>query len=323
MSVDTAVAQSYKSRRGGLIFFGLVELAMGALCLLIVAGTIVSLLFRPPARAGMPPVSQMMVSVSLYLIGGVLLVTLGVGSMLARRWARDLSLVVSWMWLLVGLSTTAFMVFLMPRFLSAMASSPPETRTWVVTCIAILSGIFGILIPLIMILFYRSPNVRATCVALDPHPRWTERVPLPLLGLSLWIAFSGICMTTMSAYAVLPLGRQIIAGPVAIITYCAIGILLLYVSWGLFKRSLAAWWIGVAYGVLTAAYCAIVFPQLDVNAMMKAMKMPATPGMPDFTTMYRNPLFLMILGFFWLFYLGYFLFVRRYFSTDRQASPVT
>jgi hypothetical protein len=210
-------------------------------------------------------------------------------------------------------------MFMVPRILRTMPSAPVEAGTIMLTCMAIVFGIFGIVVPLAMILFYRSPHVRETCVALDPHPRWTERSPLPLLGLSLWLAFSAVCMIGMSSYAVLPLGRQIITGPIAVMTYCAIGLLLLYVSWGVFARSLLAWWVGMAYGVLIAVYCVVIFPHLDFDAVVRAMRMPKTPTMPDLSNIYRSPWFLGWLGVFWVLYFGYFLFVLRYLKPAAKA----
>ena len=120
-------------------------------------------------------------------------------------------------------------------------------------------------------------------------------------------------MLTMSVYAVLPLGRQIITGPLAVLAYCALGLFMLYVSWGLYTRRRVAWWLGIAYGALTAIYCVVVFPRLDYDQLASAMHMPKTPGMPDLADIYRNPWFLAYLGFFWLLYFGYFGFVNRYF----------
>jgi hypothetical protein len=166
-------APPYKDRRAGLIFFGLVELLIGIVCLLLVGLSVMGfLLGRTQAGSGAPALQagQIFPAVAVYLLGGSLLITLGVGSMVTRRWARDLSLVVAWMWLMLGVASTAALVFVMPRI------------------------------------------------------------------VSLWVAVSAAAMTTMSAYAVLPLGGQIVTGPIAVMTYCAIGILLLYVSWGLFRH---------------------------------------------------------------------------------------
>jgi hypothetical protein len=314
--VTDTEAAPYKNRRGGLIFFGLVEMAIGGLCLLLVAFMIFGVFVAANTpRAGVPDLQfrQMFTSLSVYLLGGVLMVTLGVGSVLARRWARDLSLIVAWIWMVVGVFTAATMIVLVPRFMPRMPADQAQTSTIVLTCLTIVFAFFGVVVPLALILFYRSPNVRATCVALDPHPRWTERVPLPLLALALWTLSGAVALMTMSAYAVLPLGRQIITGPLAILAYCALGLFMLYMSWGLYTRSRVAWWLGIAYGALTAIYCVVVFPRIDYDKMISAMHIPRTPGMPDLGDIYRSPWFLAYLAFFFLLYFGYFAFVYRYF----------
>jgi hypothetical protein len=311
-------ASQYKNRRGGLIFFGLVELAIGVLCFLFVALMSASF-FLASSKTPALPARQMIPTVLLYFIGGALLATLGIGSMMARRWARDLSLVVAWFWLIVGGSTMVTMIFMVPRLMPTMPQGQEGVRTAVVTCMAVFAGLFGVLVPAAMILFYRSPHVRATTLALDPHPRWTERVPLPLLGLSLWQLLGAVSIASMAGYAVFPLGSQMLTGPLALLVYCAIGALLLYVSWGLYMRSLAAWWTGIAYGVLIAIYAVVVFPRINYEQLVEAMGMPKTPGMPDLVGIYRSPWFLGFLGFFSLVYFGWFFFVRRYFP--RGAGP--
>jgi hypothetical protein len=317
-------AVPYKSRRGALIFFGLVELAFGVLCLLFLALSIFGFFVAAnTSTPGMPVLQfrQMAMSLSMYLFGGVLLVILGIGSILARRWARDLSLIVAWMWIILGVMTAAAMIVMLPRFMPQMPADQAQTGTIVMTCLTIFFAFFGVVVPLALILFYRSPNVRATCIALDPHPRWTERVPLPLLALALWTLFGGVTMMAMSSYAVLPLGRQIITGPLAVLAYFALGLFMLYLSWGLYTRTRVAWWLGIAYGALTAIYCVVVFPHLDYDKLATVMHMPRTPGMPDLAEIYRNPWFLAYLGFFWLLYFGYFAFAYRYFREETNAAP--
>ncbi|HEX7421889.1 MAG TPA: hypothetical protein VF505_18535, partial [Thermoanaerobaculia bacterium] len=294
-------------------------LAVGVLCFLFVA--LMSFgFFVASSRTPALPFRQMIVSALMYLAGGFLLTTLGIGSMMARRWARDLSLLVAWFWLLIGGGTTLTMIFMVPRLMPKMPGQD-GVSTFVMTCMMVFAGLFGVVVPAGMILFYRSPHVRATCLALDPHPRWTERVPLPLLGLSLWQLFGAVSIMSMSGYAVLPLGRQIVTGPLAILVFCTIGALLLYVSWGLYLRRLAAWWAGIAYGVLIAIYCVVVFPRINYEQMIEAMGMPKTPNMPDLDAIYRSPWFFAFLACFWLLYFGYFLFVLRYFPRERPVFP--
>ena len=291
-----------------MIFFGLLQLGLGLLSLLLFGFMVVTFTVIANAhQPGMPAVQPraMIFSGAIYVVFGALLVTLGIGSMLARRWARDLSLLVSIAWLILGTFTTLFMAAVMPRFM------PQTAPTFVVTCMIVMFAIFGIAIPLSLVLFYRSPNVHATCLALDPVPRWTETVPLPLLGLALWTAFHGVAMLGTSAYAVLPLANDVLTGAPAVAIFVALGAVLLYVAWGLYRRSMVAWWIGIAYGVLVLAYSAIVFPRVDYNKVFAAMHVPKTPGMPDFTGFYSNPVLLALIGLFYLVYFGYFVYVRK------------
>ena len=310
-----------------MIFFGIVEFGIGALCiLLLVFGIFGFVAASHTNQPGMPVLrpSQMAASLSIYLIAGVMLLTLGVGSMLARRWARDLSLIASWMWLILGISTAATMIWILPRF---MAQSPPDQTGSVgvvMTCMAIAAGLLGIVVPAALILFYRSPHVRATCIALDPHARWTERVALPLLALSLWMAAAGVMLASMSFYAVLPLGATILTGPVAIAVYIALGIINLYVAWGLYRQSRAAWFTGIAYTIVTAIYAAVVFPRIDYDKLSEAMNFPRTRVVSDFTGIYRSPVFAGYLAVFWVLILGYFVYVYRYLSRrDEPAASLT
>jgi hypothetical protein len=311
----------YRNRRGGLIFFGLLELALGGLALLMALLVAITTAFATAPNAPRMPASQMLVSSSTYILGGVILACLGVGSMMQRRWARDLSLIVGWMWLLVGGCATIGIMIIIPQFMPVTPQMPASARIFAMTCMAVFGGIFGIAVPLALVLFYRSPHVRATCIAADPVPRWTERIPLPLLALSLWLAFAAVTMGMTSVYGVLPLPGTILTGLPAVSVYLAIAILLAYVAWGLYQRRVVAWWIGLAYGIATAIYCVAVFPGIDTAAMMRAMRMPQTPGMPDLGSIYRSPWFYGSLAVIWVAYVGYFLFVRRYLDDRRAAVP--
>jgi len=89
----------YKDRRTGLLLFGilwiLIGLAQGGMSLLLVGGTIAGSPGALPMRMAAP-------MALMYLGIGTGFVLLGVGSMMPRRWARALILVLSWMWLITG-----------------------------------------------------------------------------------------------------------------------------------------------------------------------------------------------------------------------------
>ena len=108
MNVDSQSADSprFKDRSIGLIIFGALQIVMGCGCALLIPFMLLSLLVAPPAAAPMnaaPMNMQMMLpAVGFYGLAAVVLVSLGVGSIRARRWARALTLVLAWMWLVMG-----------------------------------------------------------------------------------------------------------------------------------------------------------------------------------------------------------------------------
>jgi len=52
----------------------------------------------------------------LYVVAAAVLISLGYGSYLARRWARALILVLSWIWLVSGIGGIVFWALFMPQF---------------------------------------------------------------------------------------------------------------------------------------------------------------------------------------------------------------
>src|SRR5438128_2485210 len=95
----------YKDRQTGLALFGilwiLVGLLLGGMSLLMVVGSLAAPAGGPGAPGALP--MRMMVPLMLiYLAIGACFITLGIGSMMSRRWARPLILVLSWMWLITG-----------------------------------------------------------------------------------------------------------------------------------------------------------------------------------------------------------------------------
>ena len=92
---------AYKNRRTGLVVFGIALIALGALCLLFVPLMALGH-FMAAKTTGQSNLRMVLPSILMYAGLGVLLVTLGIGSIKCRRWARALTLVLSWACLVVG-----------------------------------------------------------------------------------------------------------------------------------------------------------------------------------------------------------------------------
>ena len=188
----------YKDRSTGLIVFGIIEILGGFLCALGIPFMLLSLALGRRAGGAMPVGSIVMIVVT-YAALAAILITLGIGSTMAKRWAGALNLILSWIWVILGIMVTVIIIAVMPSaFLTAMrtaaqrdpnaGSAPPGLMAVILTFMIVMMAIFLVVVPLVFLLFYRSRNVAETVRHRDPVERWTDRVPLPVLAFSLMAA---------------------------------------------------------------------------------------------------------------------------------------
>ena len=82
------------------------------------------------ASTGVPTNARLMLpNVVLYTVLVVGMFALGIGSIRARRWARALTLVLAWMWLVLGVTTMVMMSVWMPRMLR-LAGEQEQIAPW-------------------------------------------------------------------------------------------------------------------------------------------------------------------------------------------------
>jgi hypothetical protein len=177
---------AFKDRKTGLVVFGFFTAIMGGFCALFVP-----LLFfgqSMSAQAGAHSNLSILPAVVMYAFLAIVLIWLGIGSMLARRWARALLLIFSWSWLVIGVISMAAAGFVLPKIMETINAAqgmgrprPPAALLMVIPMVTI--GIVYVVLPAIWVLFYRSRHVKATCEAYDQVVRWTDRAPLPVLAV--------------------------------------------------------------------------------------------------------------------------------------------
>lgn len=305
---------AYRDRSTRLFVTGLFLVVLGCCSILLGAFSAVTLLFLPDVpEAPQYGASQMVQGLLLYAGLGTVLIVLGVGSIRARRWVRPLVLILGWSWLAMGILAALLGAFMMPRVLDTLAVDDPALPWVVAGCMGTAFGLLGILAPAILLLLYSKRDVAATLDARDPREVWTDKIPTPLLGLVLWLAYGAVAMAASSLYAVFPLGRTIVTGAPAVAVYLALAALWGYLAIQLARRDRTAWWVAVAAVVALAAWGATVLPRTDWAELLRLMGTPVDqPGMPDVAAMYQSPWFLAWMGLIWAGTLAYLLFVRRY-----------
>jgi len=324
--IETAPPPVFKDRSAGLIVFGILTLLLGCLAGLSVPLMVFGQMMAAKVPNAPPANHAAIVQVTgIYGTLAVALIWLGIGSIGARRWARDLLLIFSWSWLIIGIVLTALMPFVMGK---VMASIPPKTGqptmppaaiTGMIIGMTVFFAIFFVLVPAVWTYFYNSRHVKATCAARNPVPCWTDACPLPVLGFSLWtwLAAPMMLVLLLAGHPVMPFFGVFITG-----LPCALFCVIVAAVWGcagwwLYRLDIRGWWlilvamvVFMASGVLTYAHHDIIemyqlqgLSQVQIDQIQK-MGLFTGNDMGWFTVLCSLP------------FLGYLVFIKKYFRKE-------
>jgi hypothetical protein len=319
---------AFRDLKAGLVGFGILQIIFGAFCALMapfMALTMAasSVMGEAAAASGNP---RMMIPAALMYVGfAVWFITMGVGSVKARRWARALILVSSWIWLISGLMAIVYMVVLMPGLFTGMAQDeqiPSGVATMVTILMSSIMALLYVVVPTAHVVFYGLKDTKATCEARDPQPRWTDRCPLPVLALSLMFAVGGFFMLWMPLYgSMFPLFGRLVTGIPAAATTLGIAILLLVLAWGTYRLHAAAWWASLALMVVGGTSGVMTFWRVSLLEIYEQMDFPADQiqrmqqiGLPEPSQM------ALWTGVWVVVFVAYVLFVRKYFATHEPPA---
>ena len=301
-----------RDRSAGLIVFGAFQVLLGLCAVCLVLG--MAAVTEMQSRSGAPPIppASAVANIVIYSLLACYFFTVGVGSIRKRRWARALSLVVSSMWLAVGIVAVGVVTTLLPKL---TAIFPPSQTTWMVTMMFVVLGIVYILLPLVLVLFYRSPHVRATCEMRDPGSRWTDRVPLPILALVIAMALAAMSVVISLSYGMVPLFGVIVTGAPAVIVLLAFAGLCAFLAVQLFRMKRSAWWTSVFFVVFGVVNAVVTFARVDLEKLYEQMGI-MTPQLRamHLVDLYRDPMLWIFIGVSWTAALGYLIWTRRFFD---------
>jgi len=322
---------SYEDRSTGLIVFGIIQIILGALAALMVPFMLLALALARKTTGISAPFGTLVLGALTYGTMAALLVTLGIGSIQARRWAHALTLVLSWIWLISGFLITIFITAFLPagfaqgvRQAAAMnPNAPPmpaRAMAIILTVMIVFFAVFLIVLPLAFVLFYNTRSVEETCKHKDPVKRWTDRCPLPVLAATLVFAgasayYLGMSFTT----PVIPFfGKYLsgLPGAAACLTMALMDMLLAY---SFFRLYLAGWWLALATVTARIISFIVTLRHANMSEMYSRMgwnssqlqMMNANPAYRSGVVLYSSVGTLVI-------FLGYLVWIRRYFLQPNQ-----
>ncbi|MDD5454158.1 MAG: hypothetical protein PHW62_01480 [Candidatus Ratteibacteria bacterium] len=316
----------FQDRKGGLIAFGVLQIILGSFCFLMVPLMLIGMLAlsvsgRPDAVPVNPQV--MVQGVFFYLLLAVWFVWMGIGSIKARRWARALVLVSSWLWFVFGVMGFIFWIIFMPNMYSQMAvngqmPSNVITITKIVTIIFMI--VFYIVVPGIAILFYGSKNVKATCESRNPVPSWTDKCPLPVLGLSFLYAIGVISVIPMASYNfVMPFFGSLLSGAAGALAIFCVVLILGYLAFGTYKLHMKAWWAAVLLMLLGTISTIMTFSKISLLEFYQKMNFPEQQlKLIQQMGITRNSNIIWQSVFWTVIFFGYLLYVRKFFVKNSK-----
>jgi hypothetical protein len=279
-----------KDRKTLLLILGIIEILGAAFFLLMGLMNFINMANMPVEVALPAKLTWMSCLNMVWLAGGML--WLGYGTLTAKRWAPPVCRALCLMTCAIGL-LSFFMVFGILDFKSMMLESMKNTGQQMpdnfieimIVVMALVMGIFYVILPAIWFFLNRGPNINRTCEEADPNPRWTDGLPLSLISMNL------ICLGYIAALLyvpfyqfALPFFGHLLTGWKGALAHLFAATLIWTCAKGIRQRKIWGWGgllaIGITYGyssVLTFSsggleeiYRAMGYPE-DLTKMSLAM----------------------------------------------------
>jgi hypothetical protein len=326
-NATTQVSSQYKDRSTGLMIFGVIQIILGLLAALFVPlmalGAFMSRL--TPGAGKMHP-GQFIGVVCVYGAIAVVFLCLGIGSVQMKRWARALTLVTSWYWLIAGALMTVLLTAVLPVMVQSMlrvqqsATAPGmDTSTGVIaiilTLVIVFAAFFLIVVPIAFVVFYSRNDVAETCRYRDPFERWTDRTPLPVLGASVVLAMQA--MSSLVAGVTTPMfpffGRYLF-GVAAFTCFMLVTVLDAYFAVAIFRLRSAGWWLAIVAIPIRLISMALTFWRADLAEAYSKMglsgqQLNSNPILRNHVILWWSLLSVVI------FY-GYLIWLKQYFKAQ-------
>jgi len=318
-------ASEFNDRSFGLIVFGVVSILIGVFCALLVPLMFLSVaLSKTVAGSGVDSRSAWSAS-ALYGVMAVAFVWLGIGSIRARRWACELLLSLSWIWLLTGICSVIIGVLAIPaviRQFGAESALPPEMALLVLVVTFGVISLLYIVLPGLFVLFYRSPHVAATCGARHPDPQWIDGCPRRLLTLMVVWVLLAVSALLMPAYNFFfPFFGIVLTGAAGAVLWGLVLALCVALAVGTCRRASWAWWGGVVFTLGSTFSSILVVLRFDLTQIMALMNLPEGQiAMMDSFSMIEGWVVALGTFFAWGTFLVYLMTLRRYFAEAPSAA---
>lgn len=211
-------------------------------------------------------------NISYYIITALLLPT-GYATIRHRRWALPLSRLILWLWLGGGTIILLNLAVLTPAILQIdLARNVLLFRLGIVSALVI-GGL--IILPLLLLRFYRWSTITQAFTHDDAPPTWIERRPLPQLILFVLLIAVIIALHLAQFFqAMFPVFGRLVLGRAGAYLISVNVVLLGGLIWGVAKQQMWAWWGLLIYFSLFTTSTLLTFSRLTITDIITRMDLP-------------------------------------------------
>ena len=213
-----------------------------------------------------------------YYIIAALLIPLGYGHLLRRRWARTLFVTLIWCWLVLGapLGLVFLFTLLSVKDLSLAAALAATVAV----------GLSYAVAPWLLLRMYNSRDIRHTFENADSSEYWIDNTPIPILILAcLFVLYAIFLHIPILFNGLFPLFGAWLSGLEGTIALDITILLMAGLAWGTARQKWWAWWGGLVYlGALTASGLTTLLSSSYAEILsaldLPALEMDMLDGMP-------------------------------------------
>lgn len=306
---------AYKDQSVWLTIFGVLTILLGGVCLLFIPLMIFATM-SAHTEGGVP---RLLPTIGMYGAAGIGLIGCGIGSILARRWARALLLIFSWSWLAMGTVAILSMAILFPFLIHDRIRHPNGLSHGEYIAFAVAGSfllVVFVVIPAIWVSFYGRKSIKVTCEARNPLPSWTDACPLPVLAASLFLGLTILSyLANIFSYRIIPFFGVFLTGIPAILGCIIIIAICVTAALGLYRLDRRAWWLLVVTMALLFLSNAVTYWFHSLREFYQLMGYSEQQLRPV-----QNPAALKSHAMAWISLaialptIGYILFIGRYFK---------
>jgi hypothetical protein len=316
------------------VIFGVLQIILGLMAALMVPLIALGAFVSRLAPGGAMHPRQFLSASATYVFLSVMFVWLGIGSVRTKRWARSLTLVVSWYWMILGVLITILLTAALPVTMrtalqiqqNAPGAPPPAVSTGVMavilTIIIVFCAIILVVVPIAFLVFYSRADVAATCRDRDPVEAWTDRTPLPVLGACVvFIVGALYLLATAVSTPIFPFFGRYLTGLAGFACFLILTALDTYLAVALFRLKPAGWWIAVLTVPVRLFSMAYTYARADLmQAYSKMGWSDAQLQMLQSSPLFRSHVILWWSLLSLVIFFGYLLWLKRYFKTPTAPS---